>query len=176
MIRGQSNASNRNDSFGGRRGSRRGWLSIGEVLVLVVVHFGCDSKGVAQLADRGLSVNQNLIVLFDVGLCRDVSNQQLLEALQLFGHSLFAVGRKPCRGNTRNRGRDILWAREMEQIQAHVDVEGTLVQSTRPTKLIEDGLVLKVREGTRVTEYLDDRHLSRTYLNLNMSGAEPKHI
>ena len=61
---------------------------------------------------------------------------------------------------TRNRGRDILWAREMEQIQAEVDEEGTLVQRAR-RKLIEDGLVLKVWEGPRVTEYLDDRHLSR---------------
>ena len=144
---------------------------------MVVIHFGCDrGKGLAQLADRGLSFSQNLIILFDLGLCRDVSKQQLLEALQLFGHSLFAVGRKPLRGNTRHRSRDILWARKMEQIQAQEDEEGTLVQSARPTKLIEDGLVLKVREGTRVTEYLDDRHLSRTYLNLNMSGAEPKHI
>ena len=84
----------------------------------------------------------------------------MLQALQLFGHSLFAVGRKPLRGNTRHRGRDILWAREMEQIQAQVDVEGTLVQRAR-RKLIEDGLVLKVWEGPRVTEHLDYRHLSR---------------
>ena len=48
----------------------------------------------------------------------------------------------------------------MEQIQAQVDVEGTLVQRAS-RKLIEDGLVLKVWEGTRVTEHLDDRHLSR---------------
>ena len=43
-------------------------MSVGEVLLLVLFHFGWDRKGVAELANRGLSVNQNLIVLFDLGL------------------------------------------------------------------------------------------------------------
>ena len=53
-----------------------------------------------------------------------------------------------------------MWAHEMEQIQAQVDVEGAFVQRAR-RKLIEDGVVLKVWEGPRVTDELDGWHLSR---------------